>query len=153
VRILRRPPGAVKYPPRALSGRGIHLRRDVRSCALRAPAARAKITCGLDWAIMRMCEYRRAVVACGQLGVIGSGKVAMLVGVDRARVARRRFRVLGRARRGMRAVVCGAIGTPRRRLLSSLRLVTVAAKGSPFVRTMLRSHGLRSLGRARAKPE
>jgi hypothetical protein len=39
----------------------------------------AQVTSAFDWAIMRMYEYCRAVVAREKLGVIRSGKVTMLV--------------------------------------------------------------------------
>jgi hypothetical protein len=43
------------------------------------PGREAQVTSAFDWAIMRMCEYCRAVVAREKLSVIRSGKVAMLV--------------------------------------------------------------------------
>lgn len=43
------------------------------------PGCGAQVTSAFDWAIMRMCEYCRAVVAREKLGVIRSGKAVMLV--------------------------------------------------------------------------
>ncbi len=59
--------------------RDSYLRRDVSLLRAQYLADEAQVTCAFDRAVVRTCEYCRAVVANEKLGVIRSGKVAMLV--------------------------------------------------------------------------
>jgi len=50
----------MRHAGRALSDRGIYLRRDMSLARAQCPGCGAQATCAFDWAIMRMCEHCRA---------------------------------------------------------------------------------------------